>query len=218
MLLMNNYEKQCILKKEDVAGIGPWIWIANDGGHDGGAWGGPKQDFENSHYHAYKKHIEKWDVVVQAGGCQGMYPRLFSEMFGRVYTFEPDPLNFFVLTINCQRDNIIKMQTALGAENKLITVSRNSPQNYGMHTISERQQFIPMIKLDTLNLDACDFIQLDVEGYEIFALRGAEETIKKFKPVISCERGNREIIDFLTPFGYTAVEQTMMDTIYKINK
>lgn len=216
--MMNNYANQCILKEQTVAGVGPWAWIANDGGSDGGAWGGPKQDFENSHVHAYKKHIEKWDVVVQAGGCQGMYPRLFSEMFGRVYTFEPDPLNFFVLTLNCQRENIIKMQTALGAENKLITVSRNSPQNYGMHTISEKQQFIPMIKLDTLNLDACDFIQLDVEGYEIFALRGAEETIKKFKPVISCERGNKEIIDFLTPFGYTAVEQTVMDTIYKINK
>ena len=209
---MVEYEQQCGIREDTVDGIGPWRWIKIDNG----AWDGPKMDWETSHKETYKRHVERWGVVVQAGGCQGMYPRLFSEMFQRVYTFEPDPLSFFMLAVNCQRDGIVKMQAALGAENKLISVVRNDPSNVGMNTITENHSLIPMLTLDTLNLDACDFIQFDLEGYEINALKGAAKTIEKYKPVISCERGNDEILDFLKQFGYSVVDHTVADTIYKV--
>lgn len=210
--MMHNYEDLCFTREDNVAGIGPWRWLKQDNG----AWDGPKKDFEESHIHAYKKHIENWTVVVQAGGCQGMYPRIFSEIFQRVYTFEPDPLSFFVLNINCQKDNIIKMQAALGAENKLISVVRNVHDNVGMNTVTEEHQVIPMLTVDSLNLNACDFIQFDLEGYELYALMGAVNTIRQFKPVISCERGNDLILDFLKQFGYSVVDHSIADTIYKV--
>jgi hypothetical protein len=121
-----------------------------------------------------------------------------------------------MLTVNCQRDGIIKMQAALGAENKLISVVRNVADNVGMNTITEHHRLIPMLTLDTLNLDACDLIQFDLEGYEINALLGAVNTIQQFKPVISCERGNDLILDFLKQFGYSVVDHTVADTIYKV--
>ena len=209
---MYEYQNQCHIREETVAGVGPWYWLK----HDNGAWDGPKKDFEESHLEVYKRHITDWRVVVQAGGCQGMYPRLFSHMFGRVYTFEPDPLNFYVMTLNCQRDNIFKMQAAVGMENKLVGITRNVPDNVGMNTINEEHHVIPMFTVDSLNLDACGFIQFDLEGYELPALMGAINTIRKFKPVISCERGNDMILDFLKQFGYTPVDQSVADTIYKV--
>lgn len=210
--MTHDYQNLCHIRDEYIAGVGPWYWLKQDIG----AWAGPKIDFEKSHLAVYKKHITNWDVVVQAGGCQGMYPRLLSNMFNRVYTFEPDPLNFYVLSLNCQRDNIYKMQAAVGAENKLIGINRNVHVNVGMNTVNENGSAIPMITIDTLNLNACSFIQFDLEGYELPALKGAINTIKKFKPVISCENGNADILDFLKQFGYTSVDQSVADTIYKV--
>jgi hypothetical protein len=46
---------------------------------------------------------------------------------------------------------------------------------------------IPMLKIDDLNLNSCDLICLDTEGYEFNILTGAKETLKKFKPVLCLE-------------------------------
>ena len=41
--------------------------------------------------------------------------------------------------------------------------------------------------IDDLKLEKLDFIKLDIEGYEQFAILGGLESIKKFKPVITLE-------------------------------
>ena len=46
---------------------------------------------------------------------------------------------------------------------------------------------IPTMLIDDLNLPGCDLIQLDLEGYEFYALQGGIETIKKYNPVIVIE-------------------------------
>ncbi len=54
---------------------------------------------------------------------------------------------------------------------------------------------VKMIKIDDLKLDGCDFIKIDVEGFEYGVLLGAIETIKKYKPVIFYEYADK----FMTP-------------------
>jgi hypothetical protein len=74
-----------------------------------------------------------------------------------------------------------------------------------------------------LKLDHCDLIQLDIEGYEMFALRGAKETIKKFHPLICIEyvhfqhydTDNKEVDNFLFSNGYELVAKYVTDRIYK---
>ena len=58
-------------------------------------------------------------------------------------------------------------------------------------------------KLDDLNLDPF-FIKIDVQGYEFSALKGGEQTIKKYKPIFLIENPDNldEIIDYLGEFGY----------------
>jgi len=160
-------------------------------------------------------------VVVQAGGNCGMQVVKFAEFFETVYTFEPDPINFFCLVNNLPYDNVIKFQCCLGDDHKMISMSPLKDEIGGFF-VNENRGNIPTLRIDDLNLTSCDFIQLDVEGYQLFALNGAINTIQKFKPVISIELdwverynfSHRDIINFLTNLGYEKVDSYTSDHIY----
>ena len=61
-----------------------------------------------------------------------------------------------------------------------------------------------------------DVVKIDVDGYEIDVLRGAQDSIRKFQPIIIMEwapyaqiqRGNspRELVELLIDYGYTPSE------------
>lgn len=131
-------------------------------------------------------------TVVQAGGNCGIYSQIYSEMFETVYTFEPDPVNFFCLVQNIKNTNVIKFQSCLGLDHKLVSVDINAKSiakkgyNCGTFHVSGTGN-IPTFKIDDLALESCDLIHLDIEGFEGFAIQGAIETIKKHKPVICLE-------------------------------
>lgn len=204
-----DYENLTYKRKDIIDGVEEWTWITNEKG----SWDGPKADWESCHKQTYLKYCKKFEVVVCAGGCQGMYPRLFSDMFQTVYTFEPDPLSFYCLVNNCQKDNIVKIQAALGYINKMIGINRVSKENVGMNKVSENG-IVPMMTLDTFDFPSLDLLQLDVEGFEIHILEGGLRTIQKHLPVITCENGYELIAKFLLPLGYERVDQSRSDTVY----
>ncbi len=208
-----NYADQLKVRDQDVDGISGWTWVKEDSG----AWDGPHQEWMNSHRDAYLGASRGRDIVVQAGGNCGLYPRLFAKYFKTVYTFEPDPLNFHCLVNNCQLDNIIKINGALGSDNCMVRVQRSGMGNVGCHTVNSNdgERLVPQFTIDQLYLPACDFIQLDVEGYEINILKGALKTIEKYKPGISCENGtNNGIPELLVQYGYNCKTAVGADTIY----
>jgi FkbM family methyltransferase len=206
---VNNYDTLLKIREEFIEDIGPWQWIATDDG----AWDGPRTDWLNSHVHKWLSRVQNFDACVQAGGCQGQYPRLLSTRFQAVYTFEPDPLSFHVLVNNCQVPNIIKFNAALGCNRTFLSMNTPNMGNVGMHTVKEGG-IIPQLHIDDLGLPTCGLIALDMEGAEFDALRGGEDTIKRCKPVITCENGNANISEYLGSLGYDKVDQSMADTIY----
>lgn len=128
----------------------------------------------------------KFEVVIQAGGNFGVWANYLSDKFKFVYTFEPDPVNFSCLCRNIgDVQNIIKIQAALGDGPGCVALSGRE-QNAGAHYI-DGVGVIPVLRIDDLGLRACDLIVLDIEGYELKALKGAEQTIRRFKPVIHIE-------------------------------
>lgn len=190
-----------------------WVWPVQDEG----AWLGPSQEFM-AIYQAMRPKIRNHGTIVQAGGCCGMYPKLFSRYFERVITFEPAPLNWFCLTQNCTEPNIIAYNAAIGEFDQNILLSIASYSNVGTNTVSQVEHAgtieVQQMRIDSLNLDACDAIQLDIEGYEISALMGAVETISKFRPVISLETRNQNdpSHQFLYSLGYQVHATTTNDT------
>lgn len=131
--------------------------------------------------------VKKFDVVVQAGGAMGMWPKRMGQKFKVVYTFEPTPQSFHCLNVNCPEEHIIKMQAALGDKPELVKMRyHENPNNYGAF-MAHPGGVIPTLRIDDLGLNDLDLLMLDIEGHELKALKGAEETIKKFKPVIVLE-------------------------------
>lgn len=210
------YQDLVYLRDESVAGVGPWVWAKTDI-H---AWVGPKRDWEEGHYHKILHYVpeNKRNVVVQAGGNQGMYPRLLSDLFKAVYTFEPDPVNFHCLVANCQRPNIIKMNAALSYKHEAVSISIDRfadwDTNYGVRdVVHQEDSYIPTFMIDDLSLDQCDLIMLDTEGYELNILKGAVKTLEKFHPVIFAEFAE-PCIGYLQGFGYEPVDRSFGDIIF----
>lgn len=146
-------------------------------------------------------------VVVQAGGNCGLYPLLYSKYFERVFTFEPDPMNFYCLSANCKNNKIVKFNTALGDECKFVTMGAVDPQNVGMPRVGEGNTVVYTLSIDSIELPQVSLIHLDVEGFEYFVLQGAVETINKYRPTIAIELTlmKEEITNFFANIEYKVV-------------
>lgn len=142
--------------------------------------------------------------VVQAGGNLGIFPKRLAEDFDRVITFEPDSKLFAALKTNAWESNVEAIRAALGCDRAPVSLSgrrrdtSGRPTHEGLTHVAGSGS-IPQVRLDDMNLKACDLLYLDIEGYELFALRGAEQTIDRCRPVIGVEV-NRNI-EF---YGHTA--------------
>lgn len=162
-------------------------------------------------------------VCVQAGGNGGLWPDHLAQIFERVYTFEPDPINFRCLVHNVARENVVFMQAALGAGPSFIAMDRwCGPENPGANRVQDGGH-IPVIALDSLQLTNVDLIQLDIEGYELNALNGAKETIDRCRPVVCLELRNHSyhfgttdesIRDFMRGRGYRQIKRVFFDEFW----
>jgi FkbM family methyltransferase len=175
------------------------------------------------------EYLKGTKVVVQAGGNVGYFPHYYAKKFERVYTFEPDSRTFKCLVHNVPEDNVIKIQAGLGKKTGEWITMKQHIEHSGQTSVDTTKHggVVPVLALDDLNLDACDLIQYDLEGYEYNALLGSIETIKKYSPVISIEDfghgknygiGPNDLTDLLVHrLGYTLVKRVYGDNIYVKN-
>lgn len=132
------------------------------------------------------------DCAVQAGGNLGIFPKRLAESFKQVITFEPDPKLYAAMRVNAPEGNIRTIRAALGNSHAPVSVSCKRRDDSGRATHEGLTHVsgagdIQQMKLDDLNLKSCNLIYLDIEGYEMYALKGAERTIDQFRPVIGVE-------------------------------
>ena len=138
-------------------------------------------------------HVKQRKCCVQAGGACGVNPLYLSNYFDTVITLEPDPTNWQAMLANLRGcGNVKPLFGALSNRDGHCVVKREAEQqkNCGAGFVVDAEAGAPYYRIDGLNLDACDFIQLDIEGSELEALQGAAKTIEKFRPVIVIEETN----------------------------
>lgn len=123
-------------------------------------------------------------LAIQAGGNVGVWASHLAKSFAGVVTVEPDATNYECLKRNVP-GNVMHRQAGLADQLKLAGLNKVDG-NAGAHYMVGVGD-IPVITIDSLNLEACDLICLDIEGYEPLALQGAEQTIRKYSPVIMFE-------------------------------
>lgn len=169
-------------------------------------------------------HFAKFPgTVIQAGGNCGMWPKRYAEIFRNVISAEPDPVNFECLRRNTEGvHNIQIMNLAFGDKPGMTDIEVRWDVNRGANRLAVGDK-TPVITIDSLKADACDLLQLDVEGYEHLALLGAEKTIKAFKPTIVLElKGHgehygytdEETINYVNSLGYKLAHVLRTDHIF----
>ena len=166
-------------------------------------------------------------VAVQAGGNLGIFAKRLAQVFEVVYCCEPDPQNFRMMLANAPEPNIIALQAALGERHELVGMSHvrrdGKPVNHeGIRHIAG-PGIIPTLRLDDLGLTVCDLLYLDLEGYELYALRGAVDTIAACRPVLAVEINKNAaffgidtdlVRQFVVEQGYRPVARWHSDEVF----
>lgn len=194
---------------------------------------GPRIDknggYQRSHLNAALARVTKWDLAVDGGGHIGTWSKPMAERFAKVVTFEPSADSFACLARNLAGiGNVQLRHQALGA-----TPGRARMTLEGHDRAIELKNTaalfvrpgddVEVITLDSLELPALDFFKLDVEGSEVVALQGAEQTLRKYRPLILYEdKGlwkrygykRNAVAIFLDTLGARHLERVSMDEIW----
>jgi FkbM family methyltransferase len=143
----------------------------------------------------FRRVIEPGMTVLDIGAQFGYYSLLAAKQgAGKVYAFEPVPVNFELLQRNIHMndftDIIHPVQRAVGAKQGLVTMfvyeGSDSHSMYRHPLVSVREKIsVECIPLDEfLGLEAVDVIKMDIEGHEPYALQGMKQTIASSNKLI----------------------------------
>jgi FkbM family methyltransferase len=129
--------------------------------------------------------------------------------WGRVLSFEAQEVVYYALAGNLALNNCLNARAknvALGEAVGQITIPQPdyySAASFGSLELRQRANpeaigqrisydaasgvIVPMVTIDSLNVERLDFFKLDVEGMEMDVLSGAKQTLAKHKPTLYIE-------------------------------
>lgn len=141
----------------------------------------------------------KEKVMLEAGANIGAHTIGLSQVCKHVLAFEPQDKVFELLAHNKAKnksDNVTCIKAALGSKTMMVAyeqASGNTVVNPGAVQMTNKvgaKKIVQMVTIDSLGIKRLDLIKADVEGLEDEVLRGALETIKKFRPVLYLENNH----------------------------
>jgi FkbM family methyltransferase len=155
------------------------------------------------------RYVRRAHLAVDVGGHCGLWSKELVKLFDKVIAFEPlqEHRDCFRLNVSGNYD---LHACALGESDGMVKIHTTPGQSGDSWVDGEGD--IPLTTLDSFDLQGVDFIKLDCEGYELFALRGGEAMLKRDHPVIIVEqkpgRGKKfglsdtAAVDYLISLGY----------------
>ncbi len=127
-----------------------------------------------------------------------------------VICFEPNDFNHSVLLKNVELNNLQQIVTinkcALGDVTGMGVQKDFSLMNTGMNRIvTDKQGTVEIKRLDDFEYTDINFVKIDVEGFEIEVLKGAEVTLRTSNAVVMIEvfPDNQPMVDeLMQSYGY----------------
>ena len=156
--------------------------------------------------------LERPGNMVHAGTFFGdMLPSFSRKCPGTVYAFEP-VLEHYVLAKLCVQknglENVILLNSGLGAEFSSAYIDTGETKGShlgGASQIAETGELTALVPIDAFDLQDISIVQLDVEGFELEALKGAIKTITTNQPSILIEDNAGACSEFLAARGYEQI-------------
>jgi FkbM family methyltransferase len=147
---------------------------------------------------AIRKILRPGSSCLDIGAHIGWYSLLLSRWVGpdgRVVSFEPVPYTYSFLVRNLERNgasNVMPEQAAVGKDTGVVRMSAAKGERLGWSTVSDSGELkVRCTTIDSeverLKLQCVNFIKIDVEGFELQTLAGAEHCIRQMRPKIMAE-------------------------------
>lgn len=160
-------------------------------------------EFSEGECDVFRQIVQPGTLVLDLGANIGAHTVVLSKIVGetgRVLAFEPQRIVFQNLCANVAINsltNVYCRQQAVGQHHGQLVVpllDYSRENNFGGLALGgySHGESVEVITIDELALEACHFIKLDIEGMEREAILGAEQTIRRFKPVIYVENDRKE--------------------------
>lgn len=139
--------------------------------------------------------------AVDVGANIGNHSLYFSDYFNEVFSYEPQPLTFKLLSVNSQlATNIRCFNFGLSSSEKKTPFVVDQKNMGGSHIAAEGDSCgvnLWLKTLDSVRIEAdppVKLMKIDVEGHEYDVLLGAKEVIKKDQPIIIFEQHKSDFI------------------------
>lgn len=163
--------------------------------------------------HAYQENevrLQPGDWVIDAGACEGFFTFLALQRGANVLMIEPVPrlaaalARTFAPEIETGRVKMIR--AGLGASPGESRLSIDPASIIVSKIDASGKEIVPIVSLDQILSDGfiprIDFVKMDIEGFEIAAMKGATRILKEHAPILSIavyhEFGNARILrDFI---------------------
>lgn len=160
-----------------------------------------------------KKHLSKGDIVLDIGANIGFYSRILSEIVGntgKIHCFEPDKINYERLQINCaDLQNVILNQKAVGPKTEKLKIYTSKTLNVD-HRTYKPDEFDEVFEIEAVNIDEylgninqVNFIKMDIQGFEMSAVKGMEKTLDSNAEI--------KLISEFWPYGLKKAGSSAMD-------
>ena len=154
-------------------------------------------------------------VCYDVGAHVGFYSWLFSRFAGkngRVFSFEPDPVNLGYLLRHVELNKITNtaiFSCGVWDKSSIKDFSLNSSES-SFIKMNKKELHVPVFKLDELIAKQYilppDIVKIDTEGAELEALKGMEGALRRKRPIIFIALDsikNRETVFlYLQSLGY----------------
>jgi FkbM family methyltransferase len=174
-------------------------------------------EFSEGEVDLFRQVLRPGMTVVEAGANIGAHTLPIAQFVGpsaRVIVFEPQRTVFQMLCANLALNRLEQVEAHWAAvadyqgEILVPRLDSTAKNNFGGLSI-EGAPFgdkVRVVTLDALQLPACHFLKIDVEGMELDVLRGAADTIRRHNPVVYAENDRKEksaaLIEFLFGLDY----------------
>ena len=201
------------------------IWLP-----DGDTWARWSDTWELDEYNEVMQHIPKKSVALDIGAHVGLWSKRLVKEFEHVHCFEPVKKH-----IECWHANVTNDFNNVDIYNVALSVAAGTSKmkvpvkNSGMATlhyeglnaavVEATEEDVEVRTLDSYDFDQVDFIKIDVESFELKVLQGAENTIRKYKPIMYIEVCDPEAYTFIEnlDIGYRIFYSNGMNRLFKSN-
>ena len=164
--------------------------------------------YEKNHLELFNLLIERLSRVrgggsiIDIGANVGVHTRFLSQPEKVVHAFEPNPEVLPLLEFNvadCSRVTIHPLALSSQPGNLRLSAARDwnkGTASFEADTATEGTDVV-VTTLDLMldQVSPVGAIKIDVEGHEVEVLKGATETIERFRPVVAIEQRNDEFAD-----------------------